>query len=214
MKKLSFAVLFIACSWPSSVNADIKDDLENFINGFEGDAAPLKLHVIIYSDAKNYSEYFSGNLNILRLLSRKGFLREYNYTEKNCPITRYECVVPSYSFDPLTQKTFDHFKMVVENYNVDKFISTVKNQMSQMDLFNGKYFTVSYSLGNIKETAIIDYKISDEKDCDYNVLVRHFITEKTDVGEIILGGNDSFKRWMCIVRSSDGLKLNRSWNAY
>lgn len=86
--------------------------------------------------------------------------------------------------------------------------------MSLMDLFNGKYFTIYYSVGNIKETAIIDYKISEEKDCDYNVLVRHFINEKTDIGEIVLGGNDSFKQWMCIVRSSDGLKLNRFWNAY
>jgi hypothetical protein len=197
---LSAVMLFIATTIAA---ADVMADLKSKLETYSGGRAFYYMLMTPFDDGDgdDYGDWGRGNERTLYKLIGGGYLNAYKVLSRDCqdglnalrPVCLAEKPKTRYSF---TEKALPFFGAArLGDINIP-------------GLTNARIV-----IGKVKSYTIVSMTASGSEGCDVDVVARKELSEKNDVGNLILAGN-VFEERLCFVKNEGGYKLKKFHPVY
>lgn len=178
----------------SNVFADYRKDIQDMFDSWvAGDARYFVSlqgrHFLLGSR----SAWGKGNDKVVDILLENGYLDTYKNVRKDCTGTNAFHPDCKSNNETILFRPTDKMEGLFKRESMDAILAGTAT---------GLYFPI----GKVSQFNVIEIKISNEPDCDYEALVRKRVSEKTEVGNLITRGDD-YKEWYCFTTIDNGISL-------
>lgn len=182
--------------------ADPISDLTRIVQSYAGNRAYFYMLMTPFEENKDYGDWGRGNLGTLHKLIDGGYLNKYNALSRDCQDGLN-------ALRPACARERGIFRFAFTEKALPFFGATKLGQINVPGLRNARMV-----IGMVKSYTVTSIKPSVSKDCDFDVVARKELSEKNEIGNLILAGT-AFEEGLCFVKKDDGsFKLKRFYPIY